>query len=208
MNACLIRHPAIHHRAVPYLGGVVVALLALAPLALPNGARADGWDMFATYYNNVAKAAAANDAGAVTRLVAGGGYKADNLDESGRTGLQIAATNGNLQIAAILIKAGANVNRKDGLGNTALHDAIERNQVEMAELLIDIGADLNSENRNGMTPLMVAAREGNAVLVRKLIEKGADARKTDFTGRDAVSWAQESRRPAVVQLLQRAVAQR
>jgi ankyrin repeat protein len=203
MNACSIRHPAARHPAFLCLGGAAVALSALAA-----SARADSWDQFSTYYNNVARAAAANDAGVVARLVAGGGYKADNVDDSGRTGLQIAAINGNLQIAAILIKAGANVNRKDGLGNTALHAAVERNQIETAELLIDIGADLNSENRNGMTPLMIAAREGNTVLVRKLIEKGADARKTDFTGRDAVSWAQESRRPAVVQLLQRAVAQR
>lgn len=203
-----IRPLAPRHPAARYLGGAVIALFALAPFALPTGALAEGWDMFATYYNNVARAAAANDAGAVTRMVAGGGYKADNVDESGRTGLQIAATNGNLQIAAILIKAGANVNLKDRLGNTALHAAIERNQTEMADLLIDVGADLNSENRNGMTPLMIAAREGNTVLVRKLIEKGADVRKTDFTGRDAVSWAQESRRPTVVQLLQRAVAQR
>ena len=93
---------------------------------------------------------------------------------------------------------------KDRLGNTALHAATERNQIEMAELLIDLGADLNSENKNGMTPLMIAARHGNATLVKALLAKGANARKTDFTGRDAVSWAQESRRPAVVQMLQRA----
>ena len=74
--------------------------------------------------------------------------------------------------------------------------------------MIDVGTDLNSENKNGMTPLMIAARQGNAVLVKALLAKGADVRKTDFTGRDAVSWAQESRRPAVVQALQRAVAQR
>ena len=86
-------------------------------------------------------------------------YRANNVDDSGRTGLQIAAANGNLQIAAILIKAGANVNQKDRLGNTALHVATERNQTEMAELLIDVGADLNSENRDGMTPLMIAARQ-------------------------------------------------
>ena len=88
------------------------------------------------------------------------GYKANSVDDSGRTGLQIAAGNGNLQIAAILIKAGANVNQKDRLGNTALHVATERNQTEMAELLIDVGTDLNSENKNGMTPLMMAARAG------------------------------------------------
>ena len=135
MNAC-----SAHRVAARHLAGAMIALLALGV-----SARAD-MDMFGTYYNNVARAAAANDAATVARLVAGDSYKADNLDESGRTGLQIAATNGNLQIVAILIKAGANVNLKDRLGNTALHGATERNHAEMAELLIDVGADLNSEN--------------------------------------------------------------
>ena len=113
-------------------------------------ARTPKWTCSSAYYNNVARAAAANDATTVARLVAGEGYKANAVDDSGRSGLQIAAGNGNLQIAAILIKAGANVNQKDTLGNTALHVATERNQIEMAELLIDVGSDLNSENKNGM----------------------------------------------------------
>ena len=197
MNARHIRRLAVRN-----VGGAIIALLALGPCAHAE------MDLFSAYYNNVARAAAANDAATVSRLVAGDGYRANSVDDSGRTGLQIAAGNGNLQIAAILIKAGANVNQKDRLGNTALHIATERNQIEVAELLIDVGTDLNSENKNGMTPLMIAARQGNAVLVKALLAKGADVRKTDFTGRDAVSWAQESRRPAVVQMLQRAVAQR
>lgn len=190
------------HLAARNLAGAMIALLALGATA-----RAD-LDLFGAYYNNVARAAAANDAATVARLVAEDGYKVNNVDDAGRTGLLIAATNGNLQIAAILIKAGANVNLKDRLGNTALHAATERNHIDMAELLIDLGADLNSENKNGMTPLMIAARQGNAILVRAMLAKGADARRADFTGRDAISWAQESRRPAIVQMLRRAAATR
>lgn len=189
-------------RSARRLGGALIALLALAATA-----RAD-LDIFGAYYNNVARAAAANDAAAVMRLVAGDGRNANNLDEAGRTGLLIAAINGNAQIAAILIKAGANPNLKDRLGNTALHAAVERDNVEMAELLIDVGTDLNAANRNGMTPLMIAARRGNRVLVKAMLVKGADVRRTDFTGRDAVSWARENRHPAVVQMLQRSAATR
>ena len=158
--------------------------------------------LFGTYWNNVARAAAANDAVKVRELV--GEQSPNQVDDEGRTGLQIAATNGNLQIAAILIKAGASLDQKDKLGNTALHLAADRNQVEMAQLLIDVGAALDADNRNGMTPLMLAASRGNAAIVQALLAKGANARKTDFTGRDALSWANDSRRPAVVQLLQRA----
>jgi ankyrin repeat protein len=184
------------------LGGAAIALVCLAA-----SARAD-LDLFSAYYNNVARASAANDAATVARLVAGDGRNVNNIDDSGRTGLQIAAANGNLQIAAILIKAGANVNLRDRLGNSALHIATERNQTDFADLLIDVGADIDAENKNGMTPLMIAARNGNAVLVKKLLAKGADARKTDFTGRDAASWAAEGRRPAVVLMLQRAAIKR
>ncbi|MGC2415552.1 MAG: ankyrin repeat domain-containing protein [Stellaceae bacterium] len=163
--------------------------------------------LFGSYYNNVARAAASNDAGKVRELV-GSGNSPNEVDDSGRTGLQIAATNGNLQIAAILIKAEAHLDVKDKLGNTALHYATDRNHVEMAQLLLDVGAAVDPENRNGMTPLMIAASRGNAAIVQALLAKGANVRKTDFTGRDALGWAAESHRPAVVQMLQHAAAKR
>ena len=43
-------------------------------------------------------------------------------------------------------------------------------------------------------------------IVRALLAKGANPSKTDFTGRDAVGWASDSRRPLVIQALQRAAA--
>jgi ankyrin repeat protein len=155
--------------------------------------------------DNVADAAAHNDAFQVRELVASG-TNPNGIDDSGRTGLQIASINGNLQIAAILLKAQAHLDLKDKLGNTALHYAADRGHVEMVQLLLDVGATLDPQNKNGMTPLMVAASRGNAAIVQALLAKGANVRKTDYTGRDAVGWAAESRRPAVVQLLQRAAA--
>ena len=166
-------------RSTLFVGSALIVLLLTAA-----GARAE-LALFGSYYDNVARAAAANDALKVRQLL--GDHSANQEDGEGRTGLQIAATNGNLQIAAILIKAGANIDTKDKLGNTALHLAIDRNQVEMAQLLIDVGAALDVDNRNGMTPLMVAASRGNAAIVQALLAKGANARKTDFTGRDALS---------------------
>ena len=58
------------------------------------------------------------------------------------------------------------------------------------------------------SPLMIAASRGNIVIVQALLAKGANPRKNDFTGRDALGWAAEGRRPAVVQALQRAQAKR
>jgi uncharacterized protein len=187
-------------RSALLVAGVGVALLLAAASARAELA------LFGSYYDNVARAAAANDAMKVRQLV--GDHSPNQVDGEGRTGLQIAATNGNLQIAAILIKAGAGLDVKDKLGNTALHLAVDRNQVEMAQLLIDVGAALDADNRHGMTPLMIAASRGNAAIVQALLNKGANMRKTDFTGRDALSWANDSRRPVVVQLLQRAASKR
>ena len=188
-------------RSARLLGGAVLLVLASSV-----SARADV-SLFGGYFDNVARAASHNDAAQVRQLVVGGNSP-NEFDETGRTGLQIAAINGNLQIAAILIKASANLNVKDGLGNTALHYATDRNHVEMAQLLLDVGATVDPDNKNGMTPLMIAASRGNMAIVQALLAKGANARKTDFTGRDALGWAAESRRPAVVQALQRAQAKR
>ena len=184
---------------------LVARLLCSAGLVLlvaAGSARAQ-LSLFGSYYDNVARASASNDAVKVRELV-GSGNSPNEVDESGRTGLQIAATNGNLQIAAILIKAAAHLDVKDKLGNTALHYATDRNHVEMAQLLLDVGAVVDPENKNGMTPLMIAASRGNAVIVQALLAKGANPKKTDFTGRDALGWAAESHRPAVIQMLQRA----
>jgi uncharacterized protein len=181
------------------LGAAALVLL----LAAAN-ARAD-LSLFGAYWDNVARMAAQNDAYRVRQLV-GSGNDPNELDDNGRTGLQIAAINGNLQIAAILIKANAHLDLKDRLGNTALGYATDRNHVEMAQLLLDVGASVNLQNRSGMTPLMIAASRGNITIVRALLAKGANARQTDFTGRDAVSWAEDSHRPAVIQALRRAAA--
>jgi uncharacterized protein len=183
-----------------FLAGAMVVLLAAAT------ARAD-LALFGSYWDNVARAAAQNDAFKVRQLV-GSGTNPNQVDDDGRTGLQIAAINGNLQIAAILLKASAHLDLKDKLGNTALHYAADRNQVPMAQLLLDVGAAVDPDNKNGMTPLMIAASRGNIEIIQALLAKGAKVAKTDFTGRDALSWASEGRRPAVVQALQRAAAKR
>jgi len=183
----------------------VVALVALPLLAAPVHAQLNLFTSPDPFAGNVAIAAGKNDAYGVRQMVTAGNSP-NQLDSDGRTGLQISAVNGNLQIAAILIKAKANLDTKDRLGNTALHYAAERNQVEMAQLLLDVGAQVDPDNKNGMTPLMIAAQRGNATIVQALLAKGANVRKSDFTGRDALGWANESHRPAVVQMLRQAAA--
>jgi uncharacterized protein len=185
---------------------IVIAAFAAWSLGLViPGARAD-LSMFADYYDNPARAAAANDVEGVRKIVGGGDVNPNQTDDQSRTAMHYAAANGNLQIIAILIKAQAKLNPTDPLGNTPLHLAVLRGQTAAAQLLLDAGAEVDPQNKDGMTPLMIAAQHGNLELVRYLLAKGANPGKTDYTGRDAASWAEDSHRPAVVEAITRAQA--
>ncbi|HEV2100450.1 MAG TPA: ankyrin repeat domain-containing protein [Stellaceae bacterium] len=181
------------------------AVLGLAMIALAAGgsvSRAD-LSLFGEYYSNVARAAAQNDAETVRRLV-GGDTNPNQTDDQSRTGMHYAAMNGNLEIIAILVKARANLNVADSLGDTPLYVAADHNQTEAAKLLLDLGAEVDPQNKDGLTPLMIAANRGNLELVRALLAKGASPTKTDYTGRDALGWAQDSHRAAVIKAISRA----
>jgi ankyrin repeat protein len=182
--------------------GVILLSLAIGATA----ARAD-FDIFGGYYSNVARAAAENNAAKVRSLLTAGN-NANQVDENNRTGLHVAAINGNLQIAAILIKGGAKLDIQDNLGNAPAHYAAEHNQVEMLRLLIDAGATVDPQNKNGMTPLMLGASKGELEVVRLLLARGANPSKSDFTGRDAIGWAADGHRPAVVQALKDAASKK
>lgn len=184
--------------------GFLLGIAGLALLLSAGRTRAE-FNLFNSYYDNIARAAAENDTAKVRQLVTSGSNPNETNEES-RTGLHIAAINGNLSIAAILIKGRARLDITDKLGNTPLHYAADRNQIEMATLLLDASAAADPTNRNGVTPLMIAAGRGDLEIVRALLAKGANPSRTDFTGRDAVGWASDSRRPLVIQALQRAAA--
>jgi ankyrin repeat protein len=185
------------------LVGAVLAALAVSSA----GVRADLSDAlnpFGAYYNNIARAAEKNDVAQVRRLLSSGNNPNQAEGDSLQTGLQWAAINGNIQIAAILIKAGARLNDRDKLGNTALHYAAVHDQVEIAKLLLDVGAGIDEQNHDGVTPLMLAAQKGEVEMARTLLARGANANKSDFTGRDAMSWAMDSHRAALIELLKQA----
>lgn len=182
----------------------VIALIVFTALGTGGTARAD-ISLFSSYFDNPARAAAQNDAEGVRKIVGGGSGNPNQVDDHSRTAMHYAAMNGNLQIIAILVKANAKLNPVDPLGDTPLHLAAEQNQTEAGKLLLDAGAEADPQNKEGMTPLMIAASHGELEMVRALLAKGASPTKTDYTGRDALGWAQDGHRPAVVQALTRAL---
>ncbi len=183
------------------------AMLAILAIAAAPARAQLSLNPFGKYFENVARAAASNDANKVQSLVADGGNPND-VDEAERTGLHIAALNGNIRIFAILVKAGARIGAKDRVGNTPLHYAADRNQIEILKLLLGLKAPIDAENKQGMTPLMIGASRGNVEVVQALLAGGANAAKNDFTGRDAAGWAMESHKPSLVAMLKRATGQR
>jgi len=179
-----------------------MALMAVAP-----GARAD-LNPFTNYANNISRAAAANNVAKVRTLLSDGNSPNQIDEDNQRTGLHEVAMNGNIQIAAILIKAGAQIDIRDKLGNTPLIYAAEHDHGELLKLLLDVGAQVDGQNRGGMTALMVAAKNGEVEIVRILLAHGANPTKSDFTGRDAIGWSLDSHRPAVIELLKDAAARK
>jgi ankyrin repeat protein len=125
--------------------GLSLGVLGLALLLGIGRSHAD-FNPFNAYYDNIARAAAENDANKVRQLVTSGNNPNETNEET-RTGLHVAAINGNLSIAAILIKGRAKLDITDKLGNTPLHYAADRNQAEMTKLLLDAGAATETARR-------------------------------------------------------------
>lgn len=120
----------------------------------------------------------------------------------GATALHWAAQWGELDLAALLIRAGARVNVADDYGVTPLWLAAENGDAAMAEALLERGADPNVALPTGEVPLMMAARAGKPEVARILIDRGArvDARETT-RGQTALMWAAAEGHVAVTRLL-------
>ncbi|HEY1796569.1 MAG TPA: ankyrin repeat domain-containing protein [Stellaceae bacterium] len=188
------------------LFAVLELVAVLMPALVPPAWAQLNLNPFSAYYQSVARLTAANDASGVQALIADG-KSPNDTDDSGHAGLHIAAINGNARIVGILIKGGAQIDIKDPLGDTPLFYAADRNEPDICKTLLDARASPNAQNRSGVTPLMTAARRGNIEVVRVLLAHGADPTMTDFTGRDAAGWAEDSHKQALVQLLRQATAQ-
>ncbi len=127
---------------------------------------------------------------------------------SGRTPLYLAAFNGDVEMALLLLGAGANVNAAEtfGIRLSALDAAITYDRLEMVKTLLNHGAYVN-RFVEGETPLMLAVRVGNLQIVQELLDHGADVNAVDeFGGRTALEIAQELNKNEIVNRLRRAGA--
>jgi ankyrin repeat protein len=156
--------------------------------------------------NNIVIAVLNNDIEKVRDLLANKGVNPNMTDADGRTALIHAATAGNTPAVKLLLDAGAKATVLDKTGNTAMHYAVERGNTEVLRMMLDAKAPPDLLNRQGATPLMVAAGRGRADIVSLLLERGANVTKQDYTGHDALGWAQDHRQNAIVPILRKAGA--
>ena len=123
----------------------------------------------------------------------------------GLTALHLAAQQGSLEIAQLLIGSGANVKAKSRIGDyTPLHLASGGAHTSVVRALIDAGADPAAmTSRTGVTPLHLAAKALNGEsTIRTLLERGAavDARE-NAAGQTALMFAAARGRVAAVREL-------
>ncbi|KAK2730108.1 ankyrin repeat protein [Colletotrichum kahawae] len=127
----------------------------------------------------------------------------------GKTALQQAASDGDLDAFNLLMKHGADVNAPtdDLYGRTALQEATAATSIShsLVEALLSNGAKVNAPpaKRGGITALQGAAAKGEAHIAKILLANGADvnALGSEVDGRSALEIAAEWGRLDMVRLL-------
>ncbi len=134
----------------------------------------------------------------------------------GFTALHMAAHNGHVEIAKLLLSRGANPKQQKGLnkpgfvneaGWSPLHWAAKNNHAEMVELLIEAGASIDAEASAAFhfgTPLHIAAgAEERVDALEALLKAGADVDLRDDEGNSPLHFAVSRSAVRVTQLLLR-----
>ena len=104
------------------------------------------------------------------------------------TPLHIAAFNGRLEIAQVLLDHGANANAMDEWGETPFHLVSEgeydsqEHSIGIAWLLLEHGVDVNAQKKDKATPLHSAALNGRLEITQVLLDHGASANEKDELG--------------------------
>ncbi len=88
--------------------------------------------------------------------------------------LHLAAENGDLEFAKVLIAAEVDIDAQNGYQNTPLYLAARNGHLQIAQVLIEAGADIDAQNSYQNTPLHIAAKNGHLLIAQDLITRGAN----------------------------------
>src|SRR6266702_2549186 len=124
----------------------------------------------------------------ITRLLLACGVDVNAQDKNHFTPFLLAALNGRLEIAQVLLDHGANANAENDGGETPLHlvsrgtyDS-EEHRVDITRLLLARSVDANVQDKNHHTPLLWAAFYGRLEIAQMLLEHGTKANTENGSG--------------------------
>lgn len=155
---------------------------------------------------------------------------ANTRDAKGRTALMVAAANSSPAVVQALLEAKAEINAQDNSGVTALMHVIEAGRIQQAPQLFSQELQTSVEmakRRGGYDPktakawldrvnaafsqqkaaVLQEATAGDVAVIKALLAAGADINARDKKNRTALSIATQSKRTAIVALLQNSIKQ-
>jgi ankyrin repeat protein len=116
--------------------------------------------------------------------------------------LMLAASQGRVAIAELLLQRGAPVDAPNRFRMTALIEAVNGGHLAVVNLLIDHGANVDVRSVLGMTPLMIAAELGNEALVARLLAAGANLMIRNDENRTAAQLARSAGHANIAAMLE------
>jgi ankyrin repeat protein len=138
----------------------------------------------------------------IVRLLLDHGADANMHDKSGNTLLHFATSNGDLELARILLERIPDVvNSQNDDGSTAFLLALARQNPDIAWLLLDHNPDVHTRDKHDYTPLHFAVRNGHLAICRILLERNVEVNSRNHNGSTPLLYASEYGTPDLVQLL-------
>ncbi|KAK3233229.1 hypothetical protein CYMTET_56460 [Cymbomonas tetramitiformis] len=122
-------------------------------------------------------------------------------DAFGCNALHLAAEQGHMLAARMLMEHGFDIEAKTHIGYTAMHLAAHRGHQPIIGELMNFGAEPDPATEEGNTPLHLAASKGFINVVNLLIMHGASSHLRDKYDRTALHWASVNGHEIVVQRL-------
>lgn len=95
-------------------------------------------------------------------------------EQNGNVPLHIAASKGDADMVAFMLRKRANIDAQDFFGNTPLFYAIDKGRNEVCYMLVRQGASVSIADFRGNTPLHVAALKNNEDMVKLFLSRGVD----------------------------------
>ncbi|OBT87261.1 hypothetical protein VE02_02946 [Pseudogymnoascus sp. 03VT05] len=128
-------------------------------------------------------------------------YATEKGDINGRTPLVIAAKNGDVEIAKLLLDNKADVEARDGDLHTPLIVSVNNNDIDMATLLLYNKADAGARFGKDQVPMTTAVWNRNEAMVKLLLDNKVDIEAKGVDGQTPLITAIRADSAAMVKFL-------